>query len=84
MLNLTFDNQFTAQMPSDSETGSRQRQFKQSLFGRVHPKAAPEPQLIHFSREMASLLDLTEEQCRSEEFAKKVVQIGLFHEHVVV
>lgn len=70
MLNLTFDNQFTAQMPSDSETGSRQRQFKQSLFGRVHPKAAPEPQLIHFSREIASLLDLTEEQCRSEEFAK--------------
>ena len=70
MLNFTFDNQFTAQLPGDSETGSRQRQLSHSLFARVQPKAAPQPELIHFSKEVATLLGLNEEQCRSEEFVQ--------------
>ena len=36
----------------------------------MQPKAAPQPELIHFSKEVATLLGLNEEQCRSEEFVQ--------------
>lgn len=70
MLNLTFDNQFTQRLPGDSETGPRQRQLSQALFARVTPKPAARPQLIHFSKETAEMLGLSEAQCRSDEFVQ--------------
>ena len=36
----------------------------------MQPKAAPQPELIHFSKEVATLLGLNEEQCHSEEFVQ--------------
>jgi uncharacterized protein YdiU (UPF0061 family) len=68
MLNLTFDNQFTATLPGDVETGSRQRQLSQALFARVNPKPAVQPGLIHYSEEVAQMLGLTEAQCLGDEF----------------
>ena len=70
MLNLTFDNQFTHRLPGDTEAGPRQRQLSQALFARVTPKPAARPQLIHFSRETAEMLGLSEAQCRSDEFVQ--------------
>jgi uncharacterized protein YdiU (UPF0061 family) len=70
LLNLTFDNQFTQRLPGDSETGPRQRQLSQALFARVTPKPAARPQLIHFSKETAEMLGLSEAQCRSDEFVQ--------------
>ncbi|NCF33448.1 MAG: hypothetical protein GWP50_07750, partial [Proteobacteria bacterium] len=68
MLNLTFDNQFTATLPGDVETGSRQRQLSQALFARVNPKPAVQPGLIHYSKEVAQMLGLTEAECLGDEF----------------
>tara|TARA_B100001057_G_scaffold225645_2_gene226019 strand:+ start:5961 stop:7523 length:1563 start_codon:yes stop_codon:yes gene_type:complete len=70
MLNLTFDNQFTAQLPCDPETGSHQRQINQALFARVKPKPAIQPTLIHYSQEVAEMLGLSKAQCRSDEFVQ--------------
>ena len=70
MLNLTFDNQFTHRLPGDTETGPRQRQLSHALFARVTPKPAARPQLIHFSRETAEMLGLSEAQCHSDEFVQ--------------
>lgn len=70
MFNLTFDNQFTAALPGDPESGPRQRQISHALFARVMPKPAAQPQMVHYSQEVAESLGLSTAQCRSDEFVQ--------------
>ena len=63
MFNLTFDNQFTAALPGDPESGSRQRQISHALFARVMPKPAAQPQMVHYSQEVAESLGLSDLLC---------------------
>lgn len=68
MKSLNFDNQFTAQMPADADTGSQSKQLKNALFARVNPTPVSAPTLIHYSEDAAQLLGLSAEECTSDEF----------------
>lgn len=68
MKSLNFDNQFTAQMPADADTGSQRKQLKNALFARVNPTPVSAPTLIHYSEDAAQLLGLSAEECTSDEF----------------
>lgn len=67
---LRFDNRFTAELPADPDEANRRRQVYGCCYSRVHPVHTAHPQLVSFSREAASLLDLTETDCRSDLFAR--------------
>ena len=67
---LHFDNQFTRELPADQETENRRRQVINACFSRVLPAKVTAPSLVAYSQEVAKLLDLTEETCESEQFAK--------------
>jgi len=51
------------------ETNSR-RQVAKACYSRVLPTRVAKPQAIAYSREVAELIGLSDEACRSEEFAK--------------
>lgn len=68
MKSLNFDNQFTAQMPGDTDTGSQRKQLKDALFSRVNPTPVSGPQLVHYSEDAAALLGLSREDCTGDEF----------------
>ncbi len=68
-LSLEFDNQFTAEMPADPETGSQRRQVRAALYSRVQPQQVRAPRLVAYSREAAELVGLSDAQCQSDDFA---------------
>ena len=68
MLPLAFNNQFTACLPGDAETGPRRRLVKDALFSRVQPTPVRAPKLLHASRALAQTLGLSEADCQSEDF----------------
>ena len=65
---LQFDNRFVRELPADSDTGNHRRQVNNACFSLVDPTAVSAPALLSYSREVAELLDLSEEDCQSEEF----------------
>jgi uncharacterized protein YdiU (UPF0061 family) len=67
---LKFDNTFQRQLPRDSELGPRRRQVLGACFSSVEPTKVSAPSLIAYSREAASLIDLTPEECESPLFVE--------------
>lgn len=67
---LTFTNRYTQTLPADLSTENRSRQVMGAAYSRVTPREAPNPELVAYSREVAELLDLTQEQIESDEFAQ--------------
>lgn len=65
---LIFDNRFIRELPADPETANHRRQVTDACYSRVMPTKVSRPQLVAFSREVADLLDLSDELCGSEEF----------------
>jgi uncharacterized protein YdiU (UPF0061 family) len=65
---LTFDNRFVRELPADPETTNRPRQVTGACYTFVQPKRVAAPKLVAFSREVATLLDLSVETCESDEF----------------
>ena len=65
---LHFDNRFVRDLPGDAETDNYRRQVYQACYSRVLPKVTANPRLVAYSLEMAALLDLSEADCRSEDF----------------
>jgi uncharacterized protein YdiU (UPF0061 family) len=68
--NLKFDDTFQRQLPEDSERGPRRRQVLGACFSAVEPSKVSSPSLIAYSREAASLIDLTPEECDSPLFVE--------------
>lgn len=66
---LQFDNSFLRELPTDSETANFRRQVLGACLSRVEPTAVSNPSLIAYSREVADLLELSEEDCLSQNFA---------------
>ena len=69
-MKLRFDNTFVAQLPVDSETGSRRRQVQGALSSSVTPTRVVAPKLIAWSREVAALLGISASDIESPEFAQ--------------
>jgi len=68
--NLNFDNRFVRELPADAETINNRRQVLGACYSRVLPTPVIKPQLVAYSKEVAELLDLTPEQCESDDFAQ--------------
>jgi uncharacterized protein YdiU (UPF0061 family) len=65
---LTFDNRFVEQLPADTEVGNACRQVIGACYSHVKPTPVQDPKTIIVAREVADLLDLSEDVCISEEF----------------
>jgi len=70
---LIFDNRFIRELPADPETVNNRRQVFSACYSRVLPTKVANPQLVAYSREVAELLDLTEEVCQSADFTQVFV-----------
>lgn len=67
---LDFDNSFTRDLPADLEPKNYRRQVKHACFSRVLPEQVAHPQLVAYSREVASQLDLSDSACTSDFFTQ--------------
>ena len=67
---LNFDNKFTRELPGDPDTANTRHQVREACFSRVNPTPTADPRLVAFSPEAASLLDITEETCKSDLFTR--------------
>ncbi len=65
---LTFDNQFTSTLPSDSSDKNVRRQLKNALYARVSPTPVAAPYLVAHASEVANLIGLTDEDITTSEF----------------
>jgi len=68
--NLTFDNRFVSELPGDKETGNYPRQVLGACYSRVLPTKVNNPKLVAYSKEVAALLNLSEQVCQSEGFVQ--------------
>lgn len=62
---LNFDNSFIRDLPGDPEIANSRRQVTGACYSRVEPTKVCKPNLIAFSPEAASLIDLDEASCKS-------------------
>ena len=60
----------TRALPGDPDAGNARRQVVGACFSRVLPTPVAKPRTLAYSREAAELLGLSEEACRSDEFAE--------------
>lgn len=67
---LTFDNQFTLNLPGDPEPQNFRRQVAGACYSRVKPTAVASPYLIAHSKEVCELLDLQFDTANRAEFAE--------------
>lgn len=70
MNTLRFDNRFVRDLPADSEEGPRVRQVHGALYSRVRPTPVKAPRLVAWSREVAEVLGISEDEIRSPRFAE--------------
>jgi uncharacterized protein YdiU (UPF0061 family) len=70
---LIFDNRFINELPADLETKNYRRQVRKACYSHVLPTAVNSPVLVAYSREMAEHLELSADDCESEQFAKVFV-----------
>jgi serine/tyrosine/threonine adenylyltransferase len=69
-MNLHISDTFSTALPADKDTSNSRRQVKGAAFAYVTPRVPSNPKLLHFSKEAAALLGLSEEDCKSDEFLK--------------
>ncbi len=67
---LTFDNRFVRELPADLETKNETRQVIGACYSSVLPTPVREPQTIAVAKEVADLLNLSEDVCESDDFAQ--------------
>ena len=67
---LAFHNRFTAELQADPETQNRRRQVTGAAFSRVAPTGVAAPFTLAWSAEVADLLGLDADVCRSDDFAQ--------------
>ena len=67
---LVFHNRFTQQLPADPDATNRRRQVSGAAFSRVEPTPVAAPVTLAWSSEVAELLGLDADTCRSADFAE--------------
>jgi uncharacterized protein YdiU (UPF0061 family) len=67
---LVFDNSFVEKLPPDPQPDNFRRQVSNACYSKVLPTKVSAPQLVAHSREVADLLNLSEETCRSSLFTE--------------
>lgn len=67
---LTFDNRFTQELPTDPETDNYCRQVTRACFSHVTPTKVSNPHLVAYAWEVAKELDLPKDICESKNFVE--------------
>ena len=67
-MQLSLNNLFSAQLPSDANETNVTRQVLNACFSYVNPRVPSNPKLIHASKEVAKLVGISEEETQSFEF----------------
>lgn len=65
---LLFDNRFVQQLPADPRSDNNRRQVHNACYSRVKPTPVSDPKLVAYSREAASLINLSAKSCESPLF----------------
>jgi len=68
MKNLKINNQFTAELPADSNETNEVRQVSNALFSYVNPTKPSNPKLIHASQEVAESVGISLDEIKSASF----------------
>lgn len=67
---LKFDNRFINELPGDQESRNYPRQVLGACYSRVLPTKVTKPVTVAYAKEVAELLDLSEQVCQSNDFAQ--------------
>ncbi len=67
-MKLKINNKYSTLLPADPEEANGTRQVTETAFSYVRPTVPSNPELIHFSKETAALIGLTETDAASPEF----------------
>ena len=67
---LDFDNSFLRALPGDPNTSNVTRKVLGACYSRVDPTPVRAPQTIAYAAEVAALLGLSEDFCKSDAFAQ--------------
>lgn len=67
---LLFDNRFIAQLPADANTHNTCRQVHEACYSYVLPTPVLSPSTLIVSPDVAQILELSEEICRSDDFTQ--------------
>ncbi len=67
---LTFDNRFFRDLPGDPVQENFRRQVRGACYSSVTPRKVTSPRLLAFSPEVARLLGISTETCRSIDFTE--------------
>ncbi len=70
LADLNFDNRFVRELPADQNCSNYVRQVERACYSYVQPTPVVAPQLVAYSHEVATLLDLDQSTCESELFAQ--------------
>ena len=65
---LKFDNRFVRELPADPDKENIRRQVLSSCYSFVESAPVSSPQLVAYSRDVAELLGISEQDCQSELF----------------
>ena len=67
---LVFDNRFVNELPGDTIKTNRRRQVRGACYSRVHPEKVSSPELLAYSPEVAEILELSPQTCKTDYFAE--------------
>ena len=67
---FNIENTFTEELPGDLELENTPRQVDEACYSFVHPTKTKSPKIVHYSKEVAELLGLSESDCQSQQFLK--------------
>jgi serine/tyrosine/threonine adenylyltransferase len=69
-MRLHFDDHFNVELVSDADSSNRRRQVYGAAFSQVTPRLPIAPMLLHVAPDVASMIGLSSEDVRSEDFLK--------------
>ena len=69
-MDFNIKNTFITELPGDQETENTPRQVDEACYSFVKPTKTESPELVHFSKEVAEFLGLSESDCQSQRFLK--------------
>lgn len=67
-MKLNLSHTFTEELPADSSKENSRRQVFNACYSLVNPTSTSNPQLIHYSTEVAELLGINESDIQSDDF----------------
>lgn len=77
MKTLTFDNRFLHELPGDPISNNYTRQVANAMWSRVSPTAVAAPKLLAYSKQVASLLGLSDADMQETELINALGGNGL-------